>query len=165
MYCMVNITPLTSSCDELAISLNYSNKSNWSKTMVQILLKIEYEATLGGRIETAKKSLEIKQLDNGNVYCVYSYLNFDLNISHDKKYLDKNVIYSYIETLSAITLPAFPEHMMGCDGGFTEIQMGGYDGQSHYRWWSCPPKGWEKLDKITKDILEYCLNEFDEDKY
>ena len=131
--------------------------------MVKNLLQIQYEGTMGDMYETAKRSLEIKQLDNGNIYCVYSHFNYEQNIIHKKKYLDKIIIDVFIKTLSTITLPAFPEHAMGCDGGFTEIKMGGYDGQSHYRWWSCPPKGWETLDDITNEIMEYCLNQFAEE--
>ena len=131
--------------------------------MVKNLLKIDFEGTMGEMRETAKRSLEIKQHDDGKIYCVYTHLNYELNKTHDKKYLNINIIKAFMETLSNITLPAFPEHLMGCDGGFTEITIGGYSGQSHYRWWSCPPIGWETLDKVTNEIMEYCLNEFDDE--
>jgi len=43
---------------------------------------------------------------------------------------------------------------MGCDGGFTELQVGGYSGKAHYRWWGEPPVGWEELGIIAEEVLQ-----------
>ena len=66
-----------------------------------------------------------------------------------------------MSSLSTLQIPAFPEHIMGCDGGFTEIEIGGYVGKSCYRWWSCPPEGWEKLDEIVQKIITLMSGECD----
>jgi hypothetical protein len=59
-----------------------------------------------------------------------------------------------LEQLSRIKIPAAPEFEMGCDGGFTELKVGGYMGKAHYRWWSSPPIGWEQLDELASEIIE-----------
>ena len=48
---------------------------------------------------------------------------------------------------------------MGCDDEFTELEIGGYSGMSRYRQWSNPPHDWEKLDKITQDIINFATDE------
>ena len=55
--------------------------------------------------------------------------------------------------LSDIKVPAFPYMSMGCDGGFTELRAGGYDGCVHYRWWSGAPEGWEELDSFAWSVI------------
>ena len=55
--------------------------------------------------------------------------------------------------LSDIKVPAFPYMVMGCDGGFTELRAGGYDGSVHYRWWSGAPDGWEELDSFAWGVI------------
>jgi len=52
-----------------------------------------------------------------------------------------------------LKIPAAPVFDMGCDGGFTEIEIGDYSGKAHYRWWSIPPRGWEELSKIAQEGL------------
>lgn len=133
--------------------------------MVKNLLKIKFEGTMGLKYEITKRSLEIKQYDDGDIFCIYIRLNFELEKIRKKRKLDQNIINVLMSSLSSITLPAFPEHSMGCDGGFTEIEMGGYEGKSHYRWWSSPPEGWKELDNITHKIIHYCLDEFDDEYY
>lgn len=45
--------------------------------------------------------------------------------------------------LGEIKLSAFPYMAVGCDGEFTELRAGGYEGSVHYRWWSDAPDGWK----------------------
>ena len=49
---------------------------------------------------------------------------------------------------------------MGCDGGYTELEIGGYSGKSHFRWWSCPPDGWEELNELTNKLIS-CATDTD----
>jgi hypothetical protein len=56
--------------------------------------------------------------------------------------------------LKHMMIPAGPEFEMGCDGGFTELEVGGYSGKACYRWWSDPPHGWEALDRLAQEIIE-----------
>ena len=35
-----------------------------------------------------------------------------------------------------------------------ELEIGGYGGKSHFRWWSAPPEGWEQLDAITGKLID-----------
>lgn len=133
--------------------------------MVNRLLKISFEGTMGAKYEVAKRTLEVKQYDEGDIFCIYTRLNFDLEKIRKKRILDSHIVKELMTSLSSITIPAFPEHFMGCDGGFTEIEVGGYGGKSHYRWWSCPPEQWKELDSVTHKIINYCLEELDEDYY
>jgi len=59
--------------------------------------------------------------------------------------------------LSGIKVPAFPYMVMGCDGGFTELRAGGYDGSVHYRWWSGAPEGWEALDSFAWSVISLSI--------
>jgi hypothetical protein len=59
-----------------------------------------------------------------------------------------------LDQLKSTTIPASPEFEMGCDGGFTELEIGGYAGKAHYRWWSSPPHGWERLDELAHEIVK-----------
>lgn len=49
--------------------------------------------------------------------------------------------FAIMDRVRRIRVPAIPYFAIeiGCDGGFTELWTGGYDGKAHYRWWSCPP--------------------------
>lgn len=68
--------------------------------------------------------------------------------------------------LSDIKVPAFPYMSMGCDGEFTELRAGGYDGSVHYRWWSGAPEGWEELDSFAWSVISLfnMLCKFEEER-
>ena len=55
--------------------------------------------------------------------------------------------------LFKLKLPIAQELIPGCDGGFTEIELGDYWGGSKFRWWSVPPEGWERLDALVDELL------------
>ena len=55
-------------------------------------------------------------------------------------------------------ISAFPPPQMGADGGFTELEIGGYAGKAHYRWWSEPPESWKVLDQIASEIYDKFYN-------
>lgn len=130
--------------------------------MVKYLLKIKLEGTRGFKHETSSRTIDIRQDADGNTYFIYTRLCVSDKRINFRKNVDALVIEKYINQLSQLTIPAFPNHDMGCDGGFTEVEMGAYDGKSHYRWWSSPPKGWEELDQVTEEIIEYCdTDDFD----
>ena len=66
--------------------------------------------------------------------------------------VSKRWVCSLYERLEHASIPAFPSPQMGADGGFIELEIGGYSGKAHYRWWSVPPQGWEILDQIAEEI-------------
>jgi len=49
---------------------------------------------------------------------------------------------------------------MGCDGGFTELYIGGYSGKVTCRWWSVPPKAWEELGETALEVISFRQEEF-----
>ncbi len=123
--------------------------------MPDILLTIKTEGTWGLKHETSPRTYDVIKDSKGNTYSRLRYKNYLDKNTALKKDLDIKVIDNFLSQLSQINIPAFPYHENGCDGGYTELKIGGYNGKSHYRWWSGAPKGWEKLDKITYKILEY----------
>jgi hypothetical protein len=67
--------------------------------------------------------------------------------------LPANQVTEILDELRHLMIPAAPTFEMGCDGGFTELTLGGYDGKAHYRWWSATPHGWERLDELAQEII------------
>ena len=65
----------------------------------------------------------------------------------------KEWVADLFDELQSLRIPAGPRFEMGCDGGFTELKVGDYDGAAHYRWWSAPPEGWKGLDSFAQKIL------------
>ena len=61
-------------------------------------------------------------------------------------------VKSLLKRLERTSVPVFPPTKVGADGGYTELEIGGYCGKALYRWWSQPPEGWEALDLIAKEV-------------
>ncbi len=121
--------------------------------MTKRILRITYESTFGTPRETAKKYIDVIESKNGEYHYKFTSTNIEFNRISVKKKVDVSKVRVMLEKLAEINVPAFPQHQMGCDGGFTEIEVGGYSGKSLFRWWSCPPKGWEELDDITQKLI------------
>ncbi|MBD1399441.1 hypothetical protein [Pelovirga terrestris] len=122
--------------------------------MAEIILRISTEGTFGTPYETAKKMFEVIKDNKGAYYFKFTKKNELLQNETIKKRVENDQIAEIMSRLSAIKIPAFPNHQMGCDGGFTELEVGGYEGKSHFRWWSGPPQGWEELDDVARLIIE-----------
>ena len=56
------------------------------------------------------------------------------------------------QRLREMKVPVYPDIVMGCDGEFTELRIGGYEGGAKYRWWSAAPEGWEDLDEFALGV-------------
>ena len=68
--------------------------------------------------------------------------------------LPTDLIEKFLRKIGSIDIPLFLPFDMGCDGAFTELEYGGYFGGLKLRWWSCPPKELEKLDRAVTSLLE-----------
>lgn len=68
--------------------------------------------------------------------------------------LSEELLKKILSELEGMKIPAFPPPRVGCDGGYTEMTVGDYGGKAFYRWWSCPPDGWEQLDELAKKIVD-----------
>ena len=68
--------------------------------------------------------------------------------------VSKRWVCSLFERLEHASIPAFPSQQMGADGAFFELEIGGFTGKAHYRWWGHGPQGWEILDQIANEIYE-----------
>jgi hypothetical protein len=99
------------------------------------------------------KSIEITKNDAGSYTARFKGRDDTGEKVTIEKQLATNEIEAILGELRDMQIPAFPEHDMGCDGGFTELMVGGYDGRSHFRWWSVPPPGWEPLEEIVGKIV------------
>ena len=62
------------------------------------------------------------------------------------------------DRLAPSRILAYPMLDMGEDSGFTELEIGGYCGKSHYRWWSSTPETWEVLEEIGEEIFNQFYN-------
>ena len=121
--------------------------------MAKRILRVAYEGTFGVIHETAKRTIDIIKHKDGEYYYKFIKMNeLQKNVAVKKK-VDSCKVEEILTMLSTITVPAFPRHDMGCDGGFTEIEVGDYGGKSHFRWWSMPPEGWEALDDVARKII------------
>ncbi len=103
--------------------------------------------------ELLPKRIDIIENSNGEYISKYTKTNEDNKRVTIKKKMTSSDVNGIMEELSTIHIPAFPNHHMGCDGGFTELEVGGYSGKSHYRWWSGAPEGWEVLDDIVERVI------------
>ena len=103
--------------------------------------------------ELLPKRIDIIENSNGEYISKYTKTNEDNKRVTIKKKMTSSDVNGIMEELSTIHIPAFPNHHMGCDGGFTELEVGGYSGKSHYRWWSGAPDGWEVLDDIVERVI------------
>ena len=54
--------------------------------------------------------------------------------------------------LAALRIPAIPNFVVGCDGEYKELVYDGIGGRTAYRWWSCPPDGWDGMDNLFRDV-------------
>ena len=68
----------------------------------------------------------------------------------ERNEIEAEVAERLMQRLKKIELPTFPEHHMGCDGCFRELEIGGYDGKSVFRWWTDGPKEWQALDRFVR---------------
>ena len=69
-----------------------------------------------------------------------------------KKDLRAKTVQSILDELDVLEIKAFPKQEMGDDGGFTELEIGGYDGKAVYRWWSATPESWQPLEDLAWKI-------------
>ena len=122
--------------------------------MAETLLTVRFEATFGMRYELVPRRVDIIKAKNGKYYSRYTRRNESNEREVTKKGISAKEVEQIIADLSKIHIPAFPDHRMGCDGGYTELEVGGYSGKSHFRWWSVPQEGWEELDAIAQKVIE-----------
>ena len=54
--------------------------------------------------------------------------------------------------LAALRIPAIPNFVVGCDGEYKELIYDGIGGRVAYRWWSCPPDGWDGVNDLFGDV-------------
>ena len=70
-----------------------------------------------------------------------------------RKKLDRDRVDLLLAKLNMLKIPALPDFDHGCDGGYTEIEIGDREGKACYRWWDVPPRGWEELDRIINRFV------------
>jgi hypothetical protein len=116
------------------------------------MLRIKFESTWVMPDNDGKSHIDIL-LDKNDEYSL-KYVRPD---AEGKKItslipVSQKTMQALLIELSKINIPAFPAYDMGCDGGFTELEMGDYAGHTKLRWWSAPPAGWEPLDEWVDKI-------------
>jgi len=75
-----------------------------------------------------------------------------------KYLLEASDVEPILKRILQLDLPVAPAFDTGCDGGYTELEIGEYWCKSIFRWWSVPPRGWEVLDDLTYELLRLVEN-------
>jgi len=117
-------------------------------------MRITLESTWVRPNELSKHQIDILKYSNGCYFSKFKKMDHTGKVVTFKNELPNRTVADILELLPTIHIPAFPRHIMGCDGGFTEIEVGGDCGKSHFKWWSAPPDGWEQLDQVATKIIE-----------
>ncbi|MBA2483014.1 MAG: hypothetical protein H0V39_01035 [Nitrosomonas sp.] len=123
--------------------------------MTERILRIKLEATFCLPDEAAKKQIDIIKDKHGAYHSKCTSMDAKNKRISSKIRRVSSDIEKTIKLLLTIQIPAFPKHQMGCDGEFTEIEIGDYAGKSNFRWWSSPSAGWEVLEELTNKIIDY----------
>ena len=126
--------------------------------MAERILRVTMESCWGMFYEHIRQ-IDVIKYENGTYCSKYTWKDESLTKQTLKKQMSAREVEDILSSLANLNIPASPNHDMGCDGGFTELEIGGYGGMAKYRWWSCPPVGWEKLDKITQGIIDFATEE------
>ena len=118
------------------------------------IIRLTVESSWVRPDELSKYQIDILKYSDGRYSARYKKWDDNGKVVTFKNELPTRTVTDMLELLPTIQLPAFPQHMMGCDGGFTEIEVGGDCGKSHFRWWSVPPDGWEELAQLAAELIE-----------
>lgn len=128
--------------------------------MPERIIRIKLEKCWGFAYDAIRR-IDILRYKNGDYYSLYTKTNCDGEKETIKHQIESSEIDSIFELLSTVQIQAFPNHDdLGCDGGYTELEVGGYGGRTSFRWWSVPPEGWDVLDLITDRIIRVCGFEY-----
>jgi len=118
------------------------------------VIRLTVESTWVRPDELSKYQIDILKYSDGRYLAKFKTWDDTGEVVTFKNELPTRTVTDMLDLLPGIQLPAFPRHEMGCDGGFTEIEVGGDCGKSHFRWWSVPPDGWEELAQVTAELIE-----------
>jgi hypothetical protein len=119
------------------------------------LLRIKIESCGPGLPHhLSPRIIDVIEVSNGKYISNYSKTDENNKKVTVKKEMTASDVDGIMKDLSTIHIQAFPDHRMGCDGGFTELVVGGYSGKSHFRWWSSAPDGWKVLDDIVEKVIQ-----------
>jgi hypothetical protein len=101
------------------------------------------------------KQISVHQYANGAFIAQCKLMAFG-ETQKTQHRLSAKTIEQIFQLLASVTIPVFASHEMGQNGGFTELEVGGYGGGASFRWWSCPPQQWQSLDQATNKIIDLC---------
>jgi hypothetical protein len=114
------------------------------------LLRIKTEETFGTPADTAPKFYDLYESSDASYLVVHSRLDDQGRRRRQKAKLDSACVQKVMDRFRVLSVPVCPQVMMGCDGGYTTL----FIGDSKFYWWSCPPKGWETMSHLTKELLD-----------
>jgi len=60
----------------------------------------------------------------------------------------------FLAKVLKINTSIFETHIMGCDGSFTELEIGDYSGFTKIRWWASGPEKWREIVKMTNALIK-----------
>ena len=121
------------------------------------ILKIRTEGGFGSRLDCAPQTYSLFKQESGRYFFRHWKLCEDEKRRSRKYDVREEDIEPLLKKLMQLHIPAFPEHELGCDGGYTELEIDSFRGKSAFRWWSVPPPGWEEMDEIVNNMLNLIL--------
>lgn len=120
---------------------------------MQRILKIRTELCFGEKHECMPQTYSLFKVEGDSYFIRHWKVNYNYKRRCTKHPLQTCDVEPILEQLFQIKLPIAPEPIHGCDGGYTEIHLGDHWAESKFRWWSVPPEGWERLDKLVQTLL------------
>ena len=113
------------------------------------LLKIKLQCLYGPPKAIIPKIIVISRLENGEIWGECSYGDENARKAKKKIKLNRERAGLLLEKLERLRIPAAPDLVSGCDGGYTEVEIGDEYSKAVYRWWDEAPRGWEELERIA----------------
>ena len=121
---------------------------------MQRILKIRTELCFGEKYECMPQTYSLFKSEEDDYLIRHWKVDHTGKRRSTKHPLQACDVDPILVQLFKLKLPIAQELIPGCDGGFTEIELGDYWGGSKFRWWSVPPEGWEKLDQCVYKLLD-----------
>ncbi len=121
--------------------------------MRKSILKISTESCFFGPDQIIKTSFCFYEVKNDCVLRKRIYMS-EGTMQQQRFILDISVLNNFLLRLAKINIFLPIAFDMGCDGGFTEIEIGGYEGSFKFRWWSEPPLSLRELSEAVYEFID-----------
>lgn len=122
--------------------------------MAKTLIKLTVIPAMG--LPNDKTVYAFIEYKNGDTFCERSDSSEKgLKVTMKKQISDVDIASIY-DSLAKVTIKAFPEHNeIFMDGNYIKLEVGSDNKKISCEWHCEPPKGWEQLSDITKQLEQF----------